>query len=410
VSTLFRFSTASVVDAAFSAPALNGTVRDFSEHGGVLTVVGQFSSHLSGPVVSRDIVKVRADSSVDTTFSSAGFQLPVTRSDNVLDIQRLGDRLVVGGGFLTYAGLTSVGLTMITSTGSAAPEFNTGAGFQFGVGGRPFCMVATTWGDMYVGGQFTAFNNKVTPTFIRIDRFGNKVTPDIVTFPGYGAINSVLKTKIDYRDRIIIRGTNLTSYGTYSVNNVARLNPDSLTVDTTFNAGTGLTVNTAQHGWFDIDRSNRIVFTGDLATYNGTSVPRICRVKEDGSLDTGFNTGTGFNRFTYGAVVQDDGKVLVWGYFDTFNGGTASCIVRLNDDGSLDNSFSTGKGFGGGYFAFPVVYHCAIDSMGRIIAGGSFNYYDGQPVSNVARLNPDGSLDKTFTFGVNGMPQVVRMI
>jgi len=410
VNTLFKFSTASVVDQAFSAPAINGYIRDFVEHDGVVTLVGPFSAFMGDGSVARDLVKVREDSTADPAFSSGGFRLPLTRSDNIQDIQRIGDRTAVVGGFLSYAGLTSVGMAIITATGGMAPGFNLGDGFQFQVGGRPYCIAPTTWGEIYVGGQFTAFNNETTPTFIRIDQSGNKVSPDIVSFPGYGAINSVLRARIDYRDRIIIRGTSLTSYGTYSVNNVARLNPDSLSVDVTFNAGTGLAVTAAQHGWFDIDRSNRIIFTGDIGSYDSTSVPKICRVREDGSLDLTFNTGTGFNRFTHGAIIQDDGRVVVWGYFDTFNGGTASAIVRLNDDGTVDPSFSSGLGFGGGVFAFPIVYHCSIDKEGRIIACGSFTYYDGYPVSNLARINPDGSLDKTFTFGVNGITQVVRML
>jgi uncharacterized delta-60 repeat protein len=325
--------------------------------------------------------------------------------DSVTRVISLCEDLALTGGFLSYAGVTSVGMVVVTSTGSVIPSFSTGGGFQFQVGGRPFCMEATTTGEIYVGGQFTAFNNKTTPTFIRIDRFGNKLTPDIGTFPGYGANNSVQEMKIDRLGRILIRGGSITAYGTYSVSSVARLNPDSLSVDTTFNTGSGMTFNTSAHGSFDFDRSGRIIFTGDIATYNGTSVPRICRVNDNGSLDTTFNVGTGFNRLTIGSLVQDDGKIVVWGYFGTFNGATASGIVRLNQDGSVDSSFNTGTGFGGGHFLFSYVTSCAIDNLGRILAAGLFHYYNGYPVSNLARLNPDGSLDLTFTLGTNALSE-----
>ena len=41
-------------------------------------------------------------------------------------------------------------------------------------------------------------------------------------------------------------------------------------------------------------------------------------------------------------VVQPDGKVVVGGSFETFNGASRHLLTRLNADGSLDNSYNPG--------------------------------------------------------------------
>ena len=38
-------------------------------------------------------------------------------------------------------------------------------------------------------------------------------------------------------------------------------------------------------------------------------------------------------------ALQKDGKILIGGFFNTVNGIEAPCLARLNPDGSLDRSF-----------------------------------------------------------------------
>lgn len=90
--------------------------------------------------------------------------------------------------------------------------------------------------------------------------------------------------------------------------------------------------------------------------------------------------------------VQPDGKYIVVGLFDHYNGTTVNGITRINVDGSVDQSFS-GTGFDNG-----VGLSCAIDADGKIIVGGHFITYKGQPVSHgIVRLLPNGDVDTSFT-------------
>ena len=83
-----------------------------------------------------------------------------------------------------------------------------------------------------------------------------------------------------------------------------------------------------------------------------------------GSINSNFQTGLGFNNFAIGLGVQNDGKVLVSGNFSQYNNqGVSSEIVRLNIDGSLDNTFS----YGGPNYVY--IDDVEVLSSGKILIG-----------------------------------------
>lgn len=159
-------------------------------------------------------------------------------------------------------------------------------------------------------------------------------------------------------------------------------------LDTSFNPGTGFD-NNPQAIVFQTD--GKILVGGFFTTYNGVTVNRIVRLNPDGSIDTSFATGTGFDSNVFALALQPDGKILVGGGFLTYNGTQVNRIARLNIDGSIDNSFF------GGTRANGVVRTIEIQPAdGKIIIGGAFNLYDNITRLRIARLNADGTLDLTF--------------
>lgn len=93
------------------------------------------------------------------------------------------------------------------------------------------------------------------------------------------------------------------------------------------------------------------------------------------------------------AVVQDDGKIVLGGFFTSYNGTPAQYLVRLNADGSVDDTFAVGVGPDAG------VQSLALQSDGKIIVGGDFTNFGVTAAAKMARLNSDGSLDTTFDVG-----------
>jgi uncharacterized delta-60 repeat protein len=128
-------------------------------------------------------------------------------------------------------------------------------------------------------------------------------------------------------------------------------------------------------------------------------------LNSDGSRDTGFVTGTGFNSTVEAIAVQSDGKILVGGFFTTYDGVTQNRITRLNSDGSRDTGFVIGTGFN------STVNVIALQSDGKILVGGSFTLYNGGAEIYITRLNTDGSRDTGFvTFTSTGFSSTVRVI
>ena len=133
-------------------------------------------------------------------------------------------------------------------------------------------------------------------------------------------------------------------------------------------------------------------------------VDGIVRLNSDGTRDTGFsaNTSTGFNvnGYVYSLAIQSDGKIIAGGTFTSLNGATVNGIVRLNSDGTRDTTFTTNTGSGLSNAASYPVNSIAIQSDGKILIGGAFTTFNGTTVNGIVRLNSDGTRDTTFTTNI----------
>ncbi|MCA1565918.1 MAG: hypothetical protein LC803_09825, partial [Acidobacteria bacterium] len=128
----------------------------------------------------------------------------------------------------------------------------------------------------------------------------------------------------------------------------------------------------------------------------------LARYNPDGSFDTSFGSGglvsTDFtgngDDFAHAVVVQPDGKIVVAGqtggrFSITPSADTSFAVARYNANGTLDETFGTGGkatiNFTGGH---DVAHAVAVQADGKIVlAGTDFRDFE------LARLNPDGSLD-----------------
>jgi uncharacterized delta-60 repeat protein len=106
------------------------------------------------------------------------------------------------------------------------------------------------------------------------------------------------------------------------------------------------------------------------------------------SIDSSFVYGTGFDEGVNVTKTQSDGKILVGGYFSWYNGTFAKRIIRLNTDGSVDTSFVYGSGFD------ATVWSIAIQSDDKILVAGEFMTYNGTSAKKIIRLNSDGSVNR----------------
>ncbi|MGJ8671624.1 Calx-beta domain-containing protein [Rubritalea sp.] len=137
--------------------------------------------------------------------------------------------------------------------------------------------------------------------------------------------------------------------------------------------------------------NGKIIIGGNIGSGIGTStaIRHIARLNSDGSVDSSFITGTGFNGVVEALTLQDDGKILVGGDFTSYNGTSCNRIARLNSDGTLDTSFATAVGSG----ANDTVRCMAVEANGSILVGGDFSTINGQIDGGLTRLLSSGVRD-----------------
>tara|TARA_R110002096_G_scaffold433554_2_gene652470 strand:- start:52 stop:1167 length:1116 start_codon:yes stop_codon:yes gene_type:complete len=221
-----------------------------------------------------------------------------------------------------------------------------------------------------------------------VTTFAQPGSLDTTFDPGTGASNAVYTNSIQNDGNIIIGGQ-FTSYNGIAINRIARLNTDG-TLDDTFDPGTGVNGSVIITS---IQSDGKIIVGGSFSTYNEIAINRLARLNTDGSLDDTFDSGTGANNAVFTTSIQSDGKIIIGGFFTSYNGIATNRIARLNTDGTLDETFDSGTG------ANNNVYTTSIQSDGKILIGGPFESYNGIAISGIARLNTDGTLDENFTPG-----------
>lgn len=296
-------------------------------------------------------------------------------------------------------------------------------------------------GKYLVGGQFTDFSSGVNQRgIIRLNNDGSQDMSFDAAFEINPTINAIA---LQPDGKILIAG----GYGTMSHGTgITRLLPDG-TVDATFNAGQAPTniqdIKVLPNGqilvagrfssWSgglavlnpDGSRDESFVHTAYVfssSSYDNLIYPRtaiqsdgkivvaglqtsnivkIMRYNADFTVDADFHVANNAQIngvYPTGVAIQSDGKIIVTGYFlNAYDGNPdVSGVMRLNADGTLDETFDTANGFGNA----PLAYHCALQADGKILVVTENSSYQGQslylsggwPTNQVIiRLNGDAS-------------------
>lgn len=251
-----------------------------------------------------------------------------------------------------------------------------------------FHILSNTKGEITVFGLWDLEEDtEYTYRAIKFDSEGKRVAQSI-------PLSNFYKTLMLKDNKIIFITLTYESNSFYG--KAVRLNED-LTIDNSFNSASELRdiyFSTNGAGAIAVDKQNRIYVGGFKGTgeQTETGAQFIYRLLPDGSLDKEFQKALPVfpevYPYTYSIAVQDDGKILVAGNSIT----RTNSVVRLNEDGSLDESFFVSLTEGN---AFSMI----MDSQNRILIGGTFNTCNGEPAYKIARLLSDGTNDPTFITG-----------
>jgi uncharacterized delta-60 repeat protein len=375
-SNIVRLNGDGTLDNTFNAVGTEEEtyIRSVSiQTDGKMIVAGNFDTFNGSE--RKNIARIDAGGSLDPSFD------PGESSDDEIEATAIlsEGRIAVAGKFHNCDGLARNHVAVLNTDGTVSPDFLPGNGITSTFKALEILdLAAQSDGKLLIGGTFDSYNGVPMGNFVRINPDGN--VDASMNVPGTGAGFGYVQNIAIQSDKKIVIGGNFQFYNGASRNGIARVNADG-TLDNTFNVGTG--VNGLIQA-IAVQADNRIIIGGAFTSYNSVGVNRICRLNADGTLDATFNTGAGTNYPVHDIAIQPDGKVLIGGTFSTYDAVTKRGLVRLNADGSIDNSFAC--------VVHGDIYSISLQTDSKILVAGQFSKVNDVVSFLFGRLNADGSL------------------
>jgi uncharacterized delta-60 repeat protein len=241
-------------------------------------------------------------------------------------------------------------------------------------------------GKILCGGDFTSYSGTQTTRIARLNTDGSLD----ISFSPSSFDNTVYQIKLQDDGKSIIAGSFLSG-GTQALGRICRLNTNG-SLDNTVFFGGGFNSDVFS---IDIDSDGKIIVGGAFTQYSGQSSNRIARLTDGDKLDNTFIIGSGFTGGTGSPYVFDinskNGKYVVAGNFAAYNGVAIGGFLRINNDGSQDTTFNTGTGFDFD-FNSTVSTPILVLSNGNTLVTSVFTEYNGISTPNFVAVDPFGNL------------------
>jgi len=382
-SNLLRLNADGTRDASFAASSTpNGPVTEISvQADGKLLVAGGFT--LVGATGRNRIARLLSDGTIDGSFI---YGTGANNTISALTLQPDG-KILLGGTFTSFDGSIVNRIVRLNANGGIDTGFLAGTGLGANSGVESLAVQAD--GRVLASGAFTTWNGVARSRLARLNADG---TLDGAYNPGASeaAISMVVQP-----DAKLIAVGRFTSIAGVTQSRIARLHVDG-SLDTSFSVGLGASglVHAAT-----LQGDGKLIIGGDHATYRGNAPAFLTRIESNGATDTTFGLPAGANGTVQAIALQPDGKALIGGSFTSYGGQPCTRIARIMPDGTVDASFQTGAGAYGGVIA-PIVSALAVQADGKAVVGGDFNRFNGVVANRLARLNSDGSVDTAFATAI----------
>jgi len=332
-SRLIRIDENGNLDSSFITNELDSLIFDidFQSNGKIILTSSEDSS-----LSSTHMIRLNTNGSIDSTFKTVYTNMLIKVVRVLSD-----DKILIGGSFTKVNGQNYRGIIRLTPNGEIDSTFIIGSGINLSL----------------------------------------------------NHLNNSIET-IQFDSRYIYIGGKFDSLNNIKVSKIAKLNYNGH-IDTNFKLDTRFTSY--------IVAASHLLDNGKLLLAGHQSL--FVKINSDGIFDSSFknlyfgasyNTGLQTDPVINVIKTQENGKILIGGWLGTRlpNEGR-SCIVRLNNDGSLD-SFS---GIKEGVQSTGSVLDISLDKSGNILAAGKFNTFNGNSNFGVMRLlNRDCPLIDTTLF------------
>lgn len=317
-----------------------------------------------------------------------------------IEIQNDG-KILVGGDFTEYNGNSSRPyLLRLNANGTLDNTFNANVN-------SAVLAIETDNNDIYIGGVFSTVGGVSRNCLAKLTSSGTLVTAFTSQIENGGVVNSIKNLSsgaifvaglFDYAPNSIIKNSLIVT----KQNGNAQI----LVGHPGFN---DVIINTAVDFDGNANGDTLIVCTGLFTEMYGSVASGIGRMKFRAANNLpvndspNFNSGVGFNLIARASAILSDNKMVVTGLFDSYKGINSPKIAKINNDGTIDNSFTSP--FSTGLYSGNAI---EVDAEGYIVVGGSF--MDGGNQANLYRLNPSGQIDAAFNPAGTGPNDLVNIM
>ncbi|MCX6922965.1 MAG: delta-60 repeat domain-containing protein, partial [Verrucomicrobia bacterium] len=289
-------------------------------------ILASYSRPFTGllyPVNPPLLRRYRVDGSVDPTWmyedgANGYVQTIVLQSDG---------KSVLGGEFREVNGVPRTALARLHPDGALDASFNPNLGSNAYV----TCLALMSDGKVVVGGGFTNVNGVARTNLARLNPDG---ALDASFNPAFGPEHTVQTMVGQPNGQLLVSIYSDTDTG---------WRPGLLRLNTNGSLDTSFVVQLPNEfpGAIALQPDGKIVVSASVTNAAGLSRTNFARLNPDGSLDSGFNSGLGPDEWVSSVVLLSDGRLLVGGYFSSWNGVDRPGLVRLHPDGSLDETFAS---------------------------------------------------------------------
>ena len=417
-----RFNPDGSLDTSFAGDGV--AVTDFGDSDdtgyaagvqadGKIVVAGKTGSWSDGDFA---LARYNTDGSPDTTFGESG--LVTADIDNYIEsgdqasavaVQADGKIVAVGYSFYFGAYYTinyGIALARFNPDGSLDTDFaNAGTLLSGGGDDRAQDLALLPDGTILVAGSTIGYEGDTDFLLLCVSSSGWPFNTETVDFASRNdEAHAIALQPLD--GKIVLAGF---ASGASEDLAVVRYNPN-YSLDSTFDGDGKLLTEFAG----SVEQANAVALQPDgkiiAAGYVGDDPNRsfaLVRFNPDGSPDATFD-GDGMlvddfwetDDYVTAMALQPDGKIVVAGYSE-YDYDVFFALARYNPDGSLDGTFSFYSRIDGDISeGDDYAKALALQPDGKILVAG-YSYSSTMYDFALARYNPDGSLDTTFA--VNGV-------
>jgi hypothetical protein len=268
------------------------------------------------------------------------------------------------------------GLLRLNADGTRDALFDVGSGFN----DRVTSIAPLANGQVYVGGLFTEFDGNLVSGLVRLNNDGSWDNAGFIAVGVTNVEGVALATDAPSTGFVYTAGSGLNPVERWS--GIAQQDTD---YNPSFNPVFSL-----------IPAADAT----DAVYYGGGFSGGILRVNSNGSTDASFSVGAGFDDGVLSIDRAAAGDIYAGGAFSTYQGASFNGIVRLDRDGGADSGFVVGSGFSdpGNVFQSSKVASVAQATDGSldVFVGGSYTQYRGVDANGILRLDNDGAIDEAF--------------